>query len=147
MHYQSRCICLILNFASTILFFLLYFHTFSHAYDPHTPRLLVVHPRRDPLDTIAEQWRRDKYSIAAFPPTWMGPPVFYYQHQLLTTDRIALLLNFPLTSAVVSSAGTLKDSRLGHWIDSHDIVIHLNNTPTLGHQLDVRRITYGRSPY
>jgi hypothetical protein len=67
----------------------------------------------------------------------MGPPTFYYQHQLLTADRIASLLNFPLTCAIVSSAGTLKDTRLGHWIDSHDIVIQLNNAPIWGHQLDV----------
>jgi hypothetical protein len=67
----------------------------------------------------------------------MGPSNFYYQRSLLTPRRIASLLNVPLTCIVVSSAGTLKDSRLGHWINSHDIVICLNNGPTLGHHLDV----------
>jgi hypothetical protein len=137
MCFQSHCICLILNFIATILLFLLYFHTFPHAYNLHIPRLLLAHPRWDQLDTIAEQWRWDKYHIAAFPPTSMGPSNFCYQHCLLTPDRIASLLNFPLTCTVVSSADTLKDSRLQHWIDSHDIVIHLNSAPTLGHQLDV----------
>jgi len=41
------------------------------------------------------------------------------------------------TCAVVSSAGSLKDSGLGAYIDSHDIVIRFNNAPTDQHDKDV----------
>jgi hypothetical protein len=56
-----------------------FFHTFPHAYNPHAPRLRVAHPRQDQLYTIAEQWKWDRYQIATFPPTSMGPPTLYYQ--------------------------------------------------------------------
>ncbi|KAM8953189.1 beta-galactoside alpha-2,6-sialyltransferase 1-like [Pelodytes ibericus] len=39
--------------------------------------------------------------------------------------------------AVVSSAGSIKSSRLGQEIDSHDAVIRFNAAPTLGYEEDV----------
>ncbi|XP_057652169.1 beta-galactoside alpha-2,6-sialyltransferase 1 isoform X1 [Diorhabda carinulata] len=39
--------------------------------------------------------------------------------------------------AVVASAGSLKDSKLGSLIDSHDLVLRFNNAPTEGFEEDV----------
>ncbi|TDG47759.1 hypothetical protein AWZ03_005903 [Drosophila navojoa] len=41
------------------------------------------------------------------------------------------------TCAIVSSAGSLAGSKLGRFIDSHDIVMRFNNAPTRGHEADV----------
>ena len=43
--------------------------------------------------------------------------------------------------AVVTSAGTMKKSGLGHFIDSHDLVLRFNNAPTEKHEADVGKKT------
>ena len=43
--------------------------------------------------------------------------------------------------AVVSSAGTMKKSGLGPFIDSHDLVLRFNNAPTENHEADVGKKT------
>jgi len=45
------------------------------------------------------------------------------------------------TCAIVTSAGSLKHSRLGAFIDSHDIVLRFNDAPTQGHSKDVGKKT------
>lgn len=45
------------------------------------------------------------------------------------------------TCAIVASSGSLVNSRLGHFIDNHDVVLRFNHAPTDGHQLDVGRKT------
>ena len=45
------------------------------------------------------------------------------------------------TCAVVSSAGSLKGSGLGSFIDTHDIVLRFNNAPTDNHTKDVGKKT------
>ncbi|CAH1984946.1 unnamed protein product [Acanthoscelides obtectus] len=45
------------------------------------------------------------------------------------------------TCAIVSSAGALKGSNLGKFIDSHDLVLRFNNAPTKGFEEDVGRKT------
>ena len=45
------------------------------------------------------------------------------------------------TCAVVSSAGSLKGSGLGSFIDTHDIVLRFNNAPTDNHAKDVGKKT------
>jgi len=53
-----------------------------------------------------------------------------------------LLLNRTFnTCAVVTSAGSLKHSKLGHFIDSHDLVLRFNNAPTDEFSKDVGRKT------
>ncbi|CAD7077980.1 unnamed protein product [Hermetia illucens] len=39
--------------------------------------------------------------------------------------------------AIVSSAGSMRNSRLGHFIDLHDIVMRFNNAPVEGFEEDV----------
>ncbi|KAH8321508.1 hypothetical protein KR074_006819 [Drosophila pseudoananassae] len=41
------------------------------------------------------------------------------------------------TCAIVSSAGSLAGSKLGRFIDTHDIVMRFNHAPTEGHEVDV----------
>lgn len=41
------------------------------------------------------------------------------------------------TCAIVSSAGSLAGSKLGRFIDTHDIVMRFNHAPTRGHEVDV----------
>ncbi|XP_032572052.1 beta-galactoside alpha-2,6-sialyltransferase 1 isoform X1 [Drosophila sechellia] len=41
------------------------------------------------------------------------------------------------TCAIVSSAGSLAGSKLGRFIDTHDIVMRFNHAPTQGHEVDV----------
>uniref|UniRef100_A0A8D8ESL9 Beta-galactoside alpha-2,6-sialyltransferase 1 n=1 Tax=Culex pipiens TaxID=7175 RepID=A0A8D8ESL9_CULPI len=41
------------------------------------------------------------------------------------------------TCAIVSSAGSLKGSSLGSFIDGHDIVMRFNHAPTVGYEQDV----------
>ncbi|XP_055917748.1 beta-galactoside alpha-2,6-sialyltransferase 1 [Eupeodes corollae] len=41
------------------------------------------------------------------------------------------------TCAIVSSSGSMAGSKLGRFIDSHDIVMRFNHAPTRGHEVDV----------
>ncbi|KAK8747337.1 hypothetical protein OTU49_016755, partial [Cherax quadricarinatus] len=41
------------------------------------------------------------------------------------------------TCAVVSNAGSMKGSKMGNFIDSHDAVIRFNHAPTEGFEEDV----------
>ncbi|XP_013100932.2 beta-galactoside alpha-2,6-sialyltransferase 1 [Stomoxys calcitrans] len=41
------------------------------------------------------------------------------------------------TCAIVSSAGSMAGSKLGRFIDSHDIVMRFNHAPTEGYEVDV----------
>ncbi|CAH1183746.1 unnamed protein product [Phaedon cochleariae] len=43
--------------------------------------------------------------------------------------------------AIIASAGSLKNSNLGSFIDSHDLVMRFNNAPTKGFEVDVGRKT------
>ncbi|XP_037952916.1 beta-galactoside alpha-2,6-sialyltransferase 1 [Teleopsis dalmanni] len=41
------------------------------------------------------------------------------------------------TCAIISSAGSMSGSKLGRFIDTHDIVMRFNNAPTRGYEVDV----------
>jgi beta-galactoside alpha-2,6-sialyltransferase (sialyltransferase 1) len=59
---------------------------------------------------------------------------FFPRHEFLSN-------RFFNTCAVVTSAGSLKHSRLGAFIDEHDIVLRFNDAPTEGHVEDVGKKT------
>ena len=75
--------------------------------------------------------------------TFLKGDNFFKKHQLdefLPLDQLNLLQKDPPfydSCGVVSSAGSLLNSKLGSKIDANDFVIRFNNAPTQGYEKDV----------
>jgi hypothetical protein len=133
MCYQSLRICLILNFTSSILLLLLYFHTFPHTYDfMHQDCLLPILNKTnwtpllnngDGINTICNISTNVNETIDLLLST---------ASSVTRQDRITPQLPTDLHCSFFSRYP--KGLQIGTWIDSHDTVICLNNAPTLRHQ-------------
>ncbi|XP_021698080.1 beta-galactoside alpha-2,6-sialyltransferase 2 isoform X2 [Aedes aegypti] len=93
-----------------------------------------VHYNKPIFDGESELCRLKRADVRTL--SWRDPPFnwneigSYFPLNPLFKERNA-------SCAVIASAGSLKGSRLGDFIDDHDVVMRFNHAPTKGFEVDV----------